>query len=143
MAVMIKYFLMAFLIICRSVSAESYRLDNFTVENAFAYPTNGKSGAGYFSLINEGPEDILIGITGNFPRVMVHESVVKDGLTTMQHRMAVNVPAEGELEFKPGSHHVMFMGLAEHWRVGDKIEVTLKFEIAGHLDIKFLVIPRP
>jgi copper(I)-binding protein len=57
--------------------------------------------------------------------------------------MAVKVPARGQLEFEPGSHHVMFMGLAEHWRVGDEIEVTLKFKIAGHLDIKFLVIPRP
>jgi copper(I)-binding protein len=143
MVVMIKYFLMTFLIMCGPVSAESYRLDNLMVENAFAYPTNGKSGAGYLSLINEGPEDVLIGVTGNFPRVMVHESVIKDGLTTMQHRMAVKVPARGQLEFEPGSHHVMFMGLAEHWRVGDEIEVTLKFKIAGHLDIKFLVIPRP
>ena len=138
-----KYILAALLMVCSSVSAESYILGNLTIKDAFAYPTNGRSGAGYFVLQNQGAEDTLIKVVGDYPRVMVHESIMENGVMTMKHRMKVKVPAGGVFEFKPGAHHVMFMGLTDDWDVGDEIAVTLKFETAGPLDIKFVVIPRP
>ena len=82
-----KYILVAFLMACSSVSAESYILGNLTIKDAFAYPTNGRSGVGYFVVQNQGAEDTLIKIVGDYPRVMVHESIMENGVMSMKHRM--------------------------------------------------------
>ncbi len=138
-----KHLIAAFCMMCGSVSAESYSLGDLTITDSFSYPTNGRSGAGYFKLTNDGPADVLMAVTANFPRVMMHQSLMQEGVMTMKHRMMVEVPAQGELEFAPGGYHVMFMGLSDGWTVGDEIEASLQFKNAGTLDIKFVVIARP
>ena len=126
-----KYILVAFLMACSSVSAESYILGNLTIKDAFAYPTNGRSGVGYFVVQNQGAEDTLIKVVGDYPRVMVHESIMENGVMSMKHRMKVKVPAGEVFEFKPGAHHVMFMGLTDDRNVNDEIADTLKLQSAG------------
>ena len=138
-----KHLIAAFCMMCGSVSAESYSLGDLTITDSFSYPTNGRSGAGYFKLTNDGPADVLMAVTANFPRVMMHQSLMQEGVMTMKHRMMVEVPAQGELEFAPGGYHVMFMGLSDGWTVGDEIEASLQFKNAGTLDIKFSVTARP
>jgi|TARA_B110000093_G_scaffold130225_1_gene139208 copper(I)-binding protein len=138
-----KYLVVALIMICSSVWAEDYKLGDLTVMESFSYPTNGRSGAGYFTLTNDGPVDVLMAVTADFPRVMIHESLMQDGVMTMQHRMMVEVPERGEIEFGPGGYHVMFMGLDEGWAEGDEIEASLQFKNAGTLNIKFVVIMRP
>ena len=138
-----KHLIAAFCMMCGSVSAESYSLGDLTITDSFSYPTNGRSGAGYFKLTNDGPADVLMAVTANFPRVMMHQSLMQEGVMTMKHRMMVEVPAQGELEFAPGGYHVMFMGLSDGWTVGDEIEASLQFKNAGTLDIKFTVTERP
>ena len=105
-----KYLVVALVMICSSAWAEDYKLGDLTVMESFSYPTNGRSGAGYFTLTNDGPVDVLMAVTADFPRVMIHESLMQDGVMTMQHRMMVEVPERGEIEFGPGGYHVMFMG---------------------------------
>tara|TARA_B100000780_G_scaffold197344_1_gene139405 strand:- start:25 stop:465 length:441 start_codon:yes stop_codon:yes gene_type:complete len=138
-----KYLVVAFVMICSSVWAEDYKLGDLTVMEPFSYPTNGRSAAGYFTLTNDGPADFLMSVTADFPRVMIHESLMQDGVMTMQHRTIVEVPERGEIEFGPGGYHVMFMGLDEDWTEGDEIEASLQFKSAGTLNIKFVVIVRP
>ena len=82
-------------------------------------------------------------VVANFPRVMIHESLMRDGVMTMQHRMMVDVPGQKKIEFAPGGYHVMFMGLTDGWAEGDEIEASLQFKNAGTLDIKFVVRARP
>jgi len=138
-----KYLVVALVMIYSSVWAEDYKLGDITVIEPFSYSTNGRSGAGYFTLTNDGPADILMAVTADFPRVMIHESLMQDGVMTMQHRTIVEVLERGEIEFGPGGYHVMFMGLDEGWAEGDEIEASLQFKNAGALDIKFVVIVRP
>ena len=138
-----KHLIAAFCMMCGSVSAESYSLGDLTRTDSLSYPTNGRSGAGYFKLTNDGPADVLMAVTANFPRVMMHQSLMQEGVMTMKHRMMVEVPAQGELEFAPGGYHVMFMGLSDRWTGGDEIEASLQFKNAGTLDIKFTVTERP
>ena len=138
-----KHLIAAFCMMCGSVSAESYSLGDLTITDSFSYPTNGRSGAGYFKLTNDGPADVLMAVTANFSRVMMHQSLMQEGVMNMKHRMMVEVPAQGELEFAPGGYHVMFMGLSDGWTVGDEIEASLQFKNAGMLDIKFSVTARP
>ena len=92
---------------------------------------------------NEGAADALLGVEADYPKVMLHKSMMKDGVMTMEHQMRVVVPTQGQIEFAPRGYHVMFMGLKEGWGVGDHIKATLIFETSGSLDVTFKVIERP
>jgi hypothetical protein len=49
---------------------------------------------------------------------------------------SVDIPAGGELAFKPGSYHVMLMGLKQELKTGDKVTLTLNFEKAGPVTVE-------
>ena len=138
-----KFLIAALVLICGSVSAQTYQAGDLTLTDAFSYPTTGRSGAGYFTLTNDGAADSLLDVEADYPKVMLHKSMMKDGVMTMEHQMRVVVPPQGEIEFAPGGYHVMFMGLKEAWGVGDTIKATLIFEKSGRLDLTFKVIERP
>ena len=138
-----KFFIAALVLICGSVSAQTYQAGDLTLTDAFSYPTTGRSGAGYFTLTNDGAADALLDVEADYPKVMLHKSMMKDGVMTMEHQMRVVVPPQGEIEFAPGGYHVMFMGLKEGWGVGDDIKATLIFEKSGSLEVTFKVIERP
>lgn len=53
----------------------------------------------------------------------------------MQPVESVAIPANGSIEFKPGSYHVMLMNLAAPLNVGDSFQLTLKFEKAGDVTV--------
>ena len=138
-----KFLIAALVLICGSVSAQTYQAGDLTITDAFSYPTTGRSGAGYFTLINDGAADALLDVEADYPKVMLHKSMMKDGVMTMEHQMRVVVPPQGEIAFAPGGYHVMFMGLKEGWGVGDDIKATLIFEKSGSLEVTFKVIERP
>ena len=138
-----KFLIAALVLICGSVSAQTYQAGDLTITDAFSYPTTGRSGAGYFTLTNDGAADALLDVEADYPKVMLHKSMMKDGVMTMEHQMRVVVPPQGEIAFAPGGYHVMFMGLKEGWGVGDDIKATLIFEKSGSLEVIFKVIERP
>ncbi len=53
----------------------------------------------------------------------------------MQQVESVAIPANGSLEFKPGSYHVMLMNLAAPLETGQTFELTLHFEKAGDVTV--------
>ena len=53
----------------------------------------------------------------------------------MQPVESVAIPANGSLEFKPGSYHVMLMGLTAPLEVGNTFDLTLHFEKAGDVTV--------
>ena len=138
-----KFLIAALVLICGSVFAQTYQAGDLTLTDAFSYPTTGRSGAGYFTLTNDGAADALLDVEADYPKVMLHKSMMKDGVMTMEHQMRVVVPPQGEIEFAPGGYHVMSMGLKEGWGVGDDIKATLIFEKSGSLEVTFKVIERP
>lgn len=123
--------------------ANDFRTGEIEIKHPVAFPTVGRTGAGYMEVVNHGAADKLVGVTADFPRVMMH-STVKDGdITKMEHQMFVDIPADGMVTFEPGGLHVMFMGLSQHWMVGDEIPATLEFENAGTVEIVFKIEERP
>jgi copper(I)-binding protein len=53
------------------------------------------------------------------------------GMMGMQPIARLEIPAGGSVELKPGSYHIMLIGLKQDLKVGDSIEITLKSENAG------------
>jgi len=84
-------------------------------------------------------DDALIGASSDVAAaVEVHLSKMgDDGTMQMIPQESVALPAGGELELKPGSYHIMIIGLVKDLNVGDEITLTLHFE--NHEDITLTV----
>lgn len=117
---------------------------DITVENPIARATTptAMTSAGYFTVVNNGDEaDTLLEVSADFPRVMMHDTTMQDGIATMFHlENGVIVPAGESVTFAPGGKHVMFMGLkGDPLEIGEEIPATLTFENAGMVEIVFVV----
>jgi copper(I)-binding protein len=67
---------------------------------------------------------------------------VTDGVMTMRPLPdGLPVPADGAVELKPGSYHLMLMELAAPLKAGESIAGTLTFEKAGTVPVTFVVAP--
>lgn len=143
---MIKQFLVSIGLMCLPVvgMAHDYRVGDLVIDHPVAHETiqSAMSGAGYFTVTNNGEtDDRLLFVTADFPRVMMHDTTVTDGVATMNHLSdGIVVSAGGSVSFSPGGMHVMFMGLkGDPFEVGEEIAATMTFENAGDLAIIFNV----
>ena len=84
-------------------------------------------------------DDAIIGASSDVAEaVEIHLSQMKaDGTMEMIPQESIALPAEGEVEFKPGGYHVMLIGLKKDLNKGDQITVTLHFK--NHADITLTV----
>jgi hypothetical protein len=68
--------------------------------------------------------------------VELHNVAMKDGVMSMYPVEAIEVPANGEAVLKPGSFHVMLIGLTRDLVAGETMSVTLTFEQAGDVTVQ-------
>jgi hypothetical protein len=57
----------------------------------------------------------------------------------MREVKAIDIPANGTVELKPGGLHLMFIDLKSQLKPGLSVPVKLKFEKAGEVEVKFKV----
>ena len=98
----------------------------------------GGNSAAYMLLHNHGAEaDALVSASSDVAdAVEIHLSQMKaDGTMEMIQQEKIDLPADGEVELKPGSYHVMFIGLKQDLAVGDEFTLILTFEHAGEVTI--------
>ena len=94
----------------------------------------------YMLLHNHGAEDdALVGVSTDVAAsAETHLSQMgADGTMQMIPQESIALPAGGEVELKPGSYHIMLIGLVKDLKVGDNITITLHFE--KHEDITLTV----
>ena len=76
---------------------------------------------------HEMPVSIIGAETADAEHSMIHQtSTDKDGTSHMEHLMQLDIPAHGSVDFKPGSTHVMLMGLKKQFKQGDSFPLTLE-----------------
>ncbi len=69
--------------------------------------------------------------------VQIHLSEIDaNGVASMHEVEGVEIPANGIAELKPGSYHIMLMGLKQEIKEGDMITFTLVFQNAGSITIE-------
>lgn len=103
-----------------------------------------QSAAGYMAISNEGKTaDRLLGIEVDFAaKAMVHNTEFNaDGVASMMHVPALDIPAEDTVVLEPGGYHIMLMGLNKPLHEGDMLPATLIFEKAGRVGMAFMVDP--
>lgn len=106
-----------------------------------ATPQGAAVAAGYLSVTNNGSTpDRLVSVTAEIAeRAEIHEmSVDSAGVMKMQALPdGLDIPAAGKVELKPGSFHIMFLGLKNPVKQGDMFKGTLTFEKAGTVAVEF------
>jgi periplasmic copper chaperone A len=113
---------------------------SITVEQpwARATPTGAKTGAAYMTLDNKsGTADRLTGASSDVAdKLQIHEMKVENGVMQMREVPdGLPIPAGGSVVLKPGSYHVMLIGLKKPLTAGEKIPLTLTFEKAGNISV--------
>jgi len=111
-----------------------------TVEQpwARATPAGAKTGAAYMTLVNKsGSADRLTAATSDVAsKVQIHEMAVVNGVMQMRELAhGLPIPAGGTVVLKPGSYHVMLIGLKKPLVAGDSLPLTLTFEKAGNISV--------
>lgn len=56
---------------------------------------------------------------------MIHETVVKNGISRMRDAPSLALLAHGQLIFAPGGRHLMLMNPDHMVRIGDRLHVAL------------------
>ena len=131
--------------------AEDYKVGTIEISSPWSRATpKGATVAGaYMKISNKGsaPDRLVaflkekVGgstpVAGSFE---VHSMAMEQGVAKMR-------PVEGGLEIKPGetvelkpgSFHVMLVGLKQPLAKGQKVKATLEFEKAGKVDVEYSV----
>lgn len=101
----------------------------------------GGTGAGFMTLRNAGTApDRLVSARAAIARtVELHTHIHDNGVMRMRPVPAIEVPARGEVQLRPGGFHLMLIGLTAPLRQGERIPVTLVFERAGEVQVELAV----
>ncbi|KZN29417.1 copper chaperone PCu(A)C [Pseudoalteromonas luteoviolacea] len=107
-----------------------------------AFLPAAKSTAGYLTLDNKTKKPITIvkaKIEG-LGRVEIHEHIHSNGMMKMQPVKNLVVPANGQVEFKPGGYHLMAFEPKVKLKVGETRNLTLYFSDGEKVENKIKVV---
>ncbi|WP_319529325.1 copper chaperone PCu(A)C [uncultured Cohaesibacter sp.] len=123
---------------CSLGFAAEFKLGALTISDPFARATAGQAtaGGGFFTVMNDGAEDRLIAAHADVAATTeLHTHIHEGDVMKMRQVDAIDVPANGSVELKPGGYHVMLMGLKAPLKQGETFPLHLTFEKAGELTI--------
>ena len=126
--------------------AHAYKAGHLTINHPWARETAAGQayGGGFMTVTNDGdtPDRLMAGATPAATELQLHKMTMEGMVMRMrQVTDGLVIPAHGMLELKPGSFHVMFIGLKHPLKLGSMVPATLRFEHAGTVHVAFLVEP--
>lgn len=139
------FILAAVAVLSASVApAHEYHARSLTITHPWSRETapGQDVGGGFMVVANTGatPDRLLGGSTPAAKSIEVHEMTMDGGVMRMrQVAGGLAVPAHGTLELKPGSYHLMLMGLKAPLKKGTRVPATLRFAHAGAVKVEFQV----
>jgi protein SCO1/2 len=97
--------------------------------------------AGYMALRNNTsrPHVLVAASSSGFGSVMIHRTIVKDGMAGMAHASQIELAPNASLIFAPGGYHLMLMNPKRTLRAGDPMVVNLEFRGGLVLSVAFEV----
>ncbi|MFG1397042.1 copper chaperone PCu(A)C [Roseixanthobacter pseudopolyaromaticivorans] len=128
----------------QALMAHEFKAGAIEIEHPWtrATPDGASVGAGYLVLKNDGatPDRLVSATAEAAQKVEIHEMAMTDGvMTTRPVPGGLVVPAHGSVALKPGSYHLMLMGLKQPLKQGALVNGTLTFEKAGTVSVQFKV----
>jgi copper(I)-binding protein len=97
--------------------------------------------AGYMALRNNtSRSQVLVAASSpGFATVMMHRTIVKDGMARMVHASQIELAPNASLIFAPGGYHLMLMNPKRTLRAGDPVVINLEFRGGLVLPVAFEV----
>ena len=97
--------------------------------------------AGYMELRNNTsrPQILVSANSPEFERVMIHRTIVKDGMATMEHASQIELTPNASLIFAPGGYHLMLMNPKRTLRASDPVVINLEFRSGLVVPVDFEV----
>ena len=135
---------LVFALAASSASAHEYKVGSIEIKHpwARATPKGAEIAGGYMKLINTGtePDRLVGGTNANSEKFEMHEMSMDNGVMKMRPLPnGIEIKPGQTVELKPGSYHLMFVGLKQPFEKGKRVKGTLKFEKAGSVDVEYVV----
>jgi copper(I)-binding protein len=133
-----------FALIAGSASAHEYKAGSIEIKHPWsrATPKGAKVAGGFMKLINTGsePDRLIGGSTTAAGKFEIHETAMENGVMKMRPLpKGIEVKPGQTVELKPGSYHLMFVGVTVPFEQGKRVKGTLQFEKAGTVEVEYAV----
>jgi periplasmic copper chaperone A len=127
-----------------AVLAHDYEVGSLEIKNPWsrATPKGAAVAGGYMTIINRGttPDRLIGGANSASEKFEIHEMTMDNGVMKMRPLPnGVEIQPGTTVEFKPGSYHLMFVGLKRPFEKGQRVKGTLQFEKAGKVEVEYAV----
>ena len=127
-----------------AVQAADYKVGSLEIVQPWsrATPPTAQAAGGFLTITNKGTTpDRLIAVRGAAAdKVEIHEMKMDGNVMRMRElEKGLEIPPGATVELKPGSFHIMFMGLKAPFTKDAKVPITLVFEKAGSIDVDLVV----
>ena len=135
-------FAAAFALALNRAHAGDYKAGSLDISDPWsrATPKGASVAAGYMTIKNTGssPDRLIEGSSDVASRFELHEMKMEDGVAKMRPvKGGLEIKPGETIELKPGSFHVMFVGLKKPLSAGDHVKATLVFEKAGTVSVDY------
>jgi copper(I)-binding protein len=123
----LKALLFASALICSVSSVQANIMTHH--EYARATPPNAPTSAVFTQIMNSDDHDrfIVSAATSAAGKVELHDVIKEGDVMKMRQIERIKVPANGKVELKPGSLHIMLFELTKPFKEGENIDVELTF----------------
>jgi copper(I)-binding protein len=97
--------------------------------------------AGYMALRNNTSQSqvLVAASSSDFETVMIHRTIVKDGMAGMEHAPQIELSPNASLLFAPGGYHLMLLNPKRTLRAGNRVDIYLEFRGGLVLPVAFEV----
>lgn len=124
--------------------ADSYKVAGLEIKHPHAKAplTKARVTGGYLTIDNNGStDDRLVAVKVDFAKkTEIHEMIMDGDVMKMRElEYGIAIPAGKSATLISGGNHVMFMGLKEELKDGDKRKAILVFEKAGEVEVSFSI----
>ena len=135
----------AFALAVTAASAGDYKAGSLDISDPWSRVTTKGSSvdAGYMKIKNSGstPDRLISGSSDVASKFEVHEMKMESGVAKMRPvKGGLEIKPGETVELKPGSFHVMFVGLKKPLTAGEHIKATLVLEKAGTVNVEYDVL---
>ena len=122
--------------------AQDYKVGALEITRPWtrATPATAQAGGGFLTVTNKGttPDRLIAARSTVSDRVEVHEMRMDGNVMKMRELdKGLEIAPGATVVLKPGSYHIMFMGLKAPIAKDSMVPVTLVFEKAGSIDVEF------
>ena len=93
-------------------------------------PPIAKIRAGYLKLYNKGkhPIEIKSFSSPDFKDIELHQSVIVNGMVSMEEIEHLVIKSGQSIEFKPGGYHLMLFNPVHKLSAGDKVKIQIQLK---------------